>query len=119
MAKIRQSNLDASVITGHTELATTAASDDVFLVYDTDAAALKKIQKSNIISLSYSSGTDTGDGSTTAFTITSGRAVNDILVIVNGVVLVPTTDYTISGTTLTFQVAPAASAEIQIRYLPL
>jgi len=62
-------------------------------------------------------GTATGDGSTTAFTINSGRAVANVLAIVNGIVLVPTADYTISGTTLTFQTAPANSAEIQFRYL--
>jgi hypothetical protein len=61
--------------------------------------------------------TFTGDGSTVAFTINSGRNVNDVLAIVNGIILVPTTDYTISGTTITFQVAPSASAEIQVRYL--
>jgi hypothetical protein len=61
--------------------------------------------------------TFTGDGSTVAFTINSGRNVNDIMAIVNGMILVPTTDYTISTTTLTFVLAPAASAEIQVRYL--
>ena len=61
--------------------------------------------------------TFTGDGSTTTQTINSGRNVNDVLVIVNGIILVPTTDYTISTTTLTFVTAPAASAEIQVRYL--
>ena len=61
--------------------------------------------------------TFTGDGSTTTRTINSGRNVNDVLVIVNGIILVPTTDYTISTTTLTFSTAPAASAEIQVRYL--
>jgi hypothetical protein len=70
-------------------------------------------------SLSYSSGTATGDNSTTAFTISSGRAVQDTLVFVNGFMLTPTTDYTISGTTLTFITAPATSAEIVYRYLPL
>ena len=69
--------------------------------------------------LTYSSGTDTGDGSDTTFTISSGRSVNDVLVFVNGFMLTPTTDYTISGTTLTFQTAPANSAEITYRYLPL
>jgi hypothetical protein len=58
-------------------------------------------------SLTYSKGTATGDGSTTAFTINSGRAEDDILVFVNGICLVPTDDYTISGTTLTFNTAPA------------
>ena len=61
--------------------------------------------------------TFTGDGSTTTQTINSGRNVNDVLVIVNGIILVPTTDYTISTTTLTFSTAPAASADIQVRYL--
>jgi hypothetical protein len=69
--------------------------------------------------LTYSSGTAVGDNSTTAFTISSGRSVNDVLVFVNGFMLTPTTDYTISGTTLTFVTAPATSAEITYRYLPL
>ena len=73
----------------------------------------------NAETLSYSNGTATGDGSTTGITINSGRAVDDVLVTVNGFLLVPTTDYTISGTTLTFATAPASSAEISIRYLPL
>ena len=60
----------------------------------------------------YTSGTATGNGSTTAFTISSGRTVEDVLVFVNGFQLTPTTDYTISGTTLTFTTAPASSAEI-------
>ena len=71
------------------------------------------------ISLSYTSGTATGDNTTTDFTINSGRAVDDVLVYVNGFLLTPTTDYTISGTTLTFVTAPATSAEIVVRYLPL
>ena len=67
--------------------------------------------------LSHSKATATGDASTTAFTITSGRTVDDILVFVNGICLTPTDDYTISGTTLTFTAAPASSAEIVFRYL--
>ena len=43
--KIRQSNLDNSVITGLTEVTTVADDTDVFLVYDTSAGVLKKIQK--------------------------------------------------------------------------
>ena len=68
--------------------------------------------------LSHSTTKATGDASTTAFTIASGRTVDDVLVFVNGICLVPTDDYTISGTTLTFVTAPAASAEITIRVLP-
>ena len=68
--------------------------------------------------LTYSSGVATGDGSTTAFTISANRTVVDVLVHVNGLIMTPTTDYTISGTTLTFQSAPANSAGIDFRYLP-
>ena len=73
----------------------------------------------NSATLTYSSGSFTGDGSTVNFTINSGRAVNNILVFVNGICLMPTTDYTIASTTLTFITAPGASAEIQVRYLPI
>ena len=45
MAKIRQSNLDNSIITGLTEVTTVADDTDVFLVYDTSAGRLKKIQR--------------------------------------------------------------------------
>jgi len=58
-----------------------------------------------------------GDGSTTGFTILGSRTVDNILVFVNGICLVPTDDYTYAGTTLTFITAPATSAEIVIRYL--
>ena len=68
--------------------------------------------------LSHSTTKAVGDASTTTFTIASGRTVDDVLVFVNGICLVPTDDYTISGTTLTFVTAPAASAEITIRVLP-
>jgi hypothetical protein len=61
--------------------------------------------------------TATGDGSTTTLTINSGRNVNDLLVFVNGSCLRPTSDYTISGTTLTFGSPPALAAAIIVRYL--
>ena len=117
---VTNAKLATSVITGQTELTSAPANDDLFLIYDTSATSLKKLQKSYLNpTLSYSSGTATGNGSTTAFTISSGRTVEDVLVFVNGFQLTPTTDYTISGTTLTFTTAPASSAEITYRYLPI
>jgi len=116
----RAGDVSTGAITGQTELAEQAADGDFLLIYDTSAGTIKKIQKSNIATtLTYTAGTATGDGSTTGFTINSGRAVADVLVIVNGVTLVPTTDYTISSTTLTFSTAPVSGAEIQFRYLPI
>jgi hypothetical protein len=117
---ITAAKLNVSAITGQVELATVAADDDVLLIVDTSVGTLKKIQKSNIATtLTHSVGSETGDGSTVSFTINSGRDVANVLVIVNGVVLVPTTDYTIASTTLTFNTAPLSGAEIQIRYLPI
>jgi len=114
---VKKINLDDLII-GQTELAEIPASDDVLLVYDTSATEIKKVQKSYLNpTLTYASGTQTGDGSTVAFSINSGRTVEDVVITVNGFHLTPTVDYTISGTTLTFQTAPAASAEISIRYL--
>jgi len=108
----------SAVITARTELAERAADGDFFLVYDTSATALKKIQTSNIVKASVTRNA-TGDGSTTTFTVTDGATVDSVLVMENGVVQKPTTDYTISGTTLTFQGgAPASGVAIEIRELP-
>jgi hypothetical protein len=83
-------------------------------------SAVTQVKTSGLTTtLTYTSGTATGDGSTTTLTINSGRAVNNVIVDVNGIILTPTDDYTISGTTLTFSTAPASSAEITIRYLAI
>jgi len=58
-----------------------------------------------------------GDGSTVAFTITNLYNVNNILVFQNGLCLRPTSDYTVSGTTLTFLSPPPLAAVIMVRYL--
>jgi len=59
----------------------------------------------------------TGDGSTVAFTVTNGMTVNNTLVFINGVFQRPTTDYSVSGTTLTFGTAPVAADVITIKEL--
>ena len=118
---VKAGDLSSGAITGQTA-ESTVADGDTILMFDASASALRKITKAQFapsVTLTYAAGAATGDGSDTTFTINSGRTVNDVLVIVNGATLIPTTDYTISGTTLTFITAPAAAAEIQIRYLPL
>ncbi|MDA9881780.1 hypothetical protein N9C33_03195 [Crocinitomicaceae bacterium] len=110
---------NSGVITAQTELGEVAADDDFLLVYDTSATALKKIQKSNLApTLTHVTRTATGDGSTAGFTVTSGVDVNNVIVLINGLVQAPTTDYTVSSTTLTFGTAPEASDAIVIRELP-
>ena len=119
--KIQASNVASDLdINATTDLGEEPAQADEFIIYDATAGANRKVAYSYINpTLSYTNGTATGDGSTVAFTISSGRTVNDVMITVNGFVFVPTTDYTISGTTLTFSTAPANGAEISIRYLPL
>ena len=111
--------LSTGSITSQTELAEQAAEDDVLLIYDTSATSLKKITKANLSPvLTYTTRTATGDASTVGFTVTSGVTVDDVLVTENGVLQQPTTDYTVSGTTLTFGTAPASGVKIVIRELP-
>jgi hypothetical protein len=59
----------------------------------------------------------TGNGSTTAFTLsTSGATTNSAFIFYNGVALKPITDYTISGVTLTLTFAAVSNSEIMARY---
>ena len=104
-------------IASRTELAERPANNDLFLIYDTSTTTIKKIQASNIVTASVTR-TGTGDGSTVGFTVTSGTTVNSVLVFLNGVAQKPTTDYTISSTTLTFGTAPTPGESIVIRELP-
>jgi hypothetical protein len=73
-----------------------------------------------VITTSFPVDTFTGNGSTTAFTMSVAPAsVNSVVVAVSGVVQDPST-YTISGTTLTFSVAPPSNsgvANISVRHL--
>lgn len=57
----------------------------------------------------------TGDGSTTAFTVTSGADDDNVMVFLNGVYQRPTTDYSVSSTTLTFATAPVSGDVITIK----
>jgi len=49
MAKIRQSNLDGSVITGNTTLNETANVSDLLLVYDQSTGTLKQVNRTNLL----------------------------------------------------------------------
>ena len=103
-----------------TKITTNGIADSAVTTAKINDGAVTQVKSTGIqTTLSYSKGTATGDGSTTTLTISSGRAVDDVIVDVNGIVLTPTDDYTISSTTLTFIEAPASGAEITVRYLPI
>jgi hypothetical protein len=56
-----------------------------------------------------------GDGSDTTFTLSNSASTNTVFVSLNGVVQVPTTDFSVSGTTLTFTTAPATGDKISVQ----
>jgi hypothetical protein len=56
-----------------------------------------------------------GDGSTVAFTLSSDSTTAGTVVAINGVVQIPTTAYSVSGTTLTFTEAPETNDVIDAR----
>ena len=51
-----------------------------------------------------------GDGSTTAFTLSKASTTNGVAVFVENVRQEPTTAYAVSGTTLTFTAAPVSAS---------
>jgi hypothetical protein len=59
----------------------------------------------------------TGDGSTVAYTVSTGADDQNVLVFINGVYQRPTTDYSVAGTTLTFTTAPVDTDAITIKEL--
>jgi hypothetical protein len=65
----------------------------------------------------YVTRTLTGNGSTTTMTVTNGHNVDSVIVTENGIVQRPTTDYTVSGTTLTFTTAPASGVAVRVKEL--
>lgn len=99
---LASSNSDAAVNWG-------SGNKDVFVTYPSEAVPAAGSTTAYIVR-NY-----TGDGTTTDYTVTDGATVADTFVFLNGVAQVPTTDYTISGTLLTFITAPASGDAIQIR----
>ena len=58
-----------------------------------------------------------GDNSTVAFTLSSSSTTAGTLVMLNGIVQIPTTAYAVSGTTLTMTEAPQAGDTLDVRIL--
>jgi hypothetical protein len=110
------------IITGQTDLSAAADDADTVLIHDSSASGLREITVPNLLSnkvaaSKYVTRSMTGDGSTVALTITTGHNVNSLIVTENGVVQRPTTDYTVSGTTLTFTSAPASGVVVRVKEL--
>ena len=59
----------------------------------------------------------TGNGSLTAFAMDLNASQNSLLVVYGNVIQEPGVAYTVTGTTITFTSAPAASTSLYIIYL--
>jgi hypothetical protein len=73
----------------------------------------------NVSPAGYSTRIYQGNGTTTAFTISAGQTANTVMVFNNGVCQFPVDDYTVSGTTLTYVLAPESDETVQIREMPI
>lgn len=127
---VQQSPYDGSYSVSGTTLTFSAAPatgiNNIYVIYRGATIATAQVIPDDgsvtnaKLNLAYTTHTTlTGDGSTLDFTIVNGYDVQSVLIIYNGVVLTPTSDYTISGTTLSFLSAPIDNSEIVVRYLPL
>ena len=63
--------------------------------------------------------TFTGNGSNTIYTLSYETSTNNAIVIINGAVQKPTSDYTVAAQTLTFTEAPYSGDDIVVRYLAI
>ena len=96
----------------------TALSASSFATSGAITAGSLSVSGSYGLSSKYTHQKITSSGSATETLNQSGRTATDIIIFVNGIAFLPTDDYTVSGTTLTFVEAPASSSVISVRYLP-
>jgi len=98
------------------------AGADIYVKYRFHFASITAFPDNCIenrhLNLIYNSSQYTGDATTTQYTIASGHTVHSVLVIVDGAIL-PPTDYTVIGSTLTITNAPASGAVVDFRFLPI
>jgi hypothetical protein len=85
--------------------------------YNTDLLGLEIYNGSYWDSEQVTNQTLNGDGSTAVFTLDRVTITAAALIMLNGVVQLPTTAYSVSGNALTFTEAPATGDVIDIRFL--
>lgn len=111
--------LPATTISGKTLKSTLAGTEEVLI---NDAGTLKKTTTQDIADLGGGGSSVLQDGETPSGTINGSNTAftlsytpsnpNGVIVVLNGVVQYNGTDYTISGTTITFTTAPVSGSTI-------
>ena len=91
-----------------------SGQDNFVLTYDnsTGKISLEASTSGSVTAQAFS-----GDNSTVAFTLSSSSTTAGTLVMLNGIVQIPTTAYAVSGTTLTMTEAPQAGDALDVRIL--
>lgn len=92
------------------QLLYSANGTDYFIISGTGGATAN---------ITVTSQTFTGNGSATQFVLSKSTTNLETFVFLNGVAQVPVTDYSITGTTLTFITAPPSDNEIEVRTLSI
>jgi hypothetical protein len=110
---VYQNKSTYSVVGANVVFTDTATANDTIEVTTVAGSVM------NVSPAGYSTRIYQGNGSTTAFTISAGQTANTVMVFNNGICQFPVTDYTVSGTTLTYIVAPQSDETVQIRELPI
>jgi hypothetical protein len=106
-------NTAARPVTGVTGMLRFNTQENQLEVYDNSAwAAISAPDFTIIVDDQFN-----GDGSTVAFTLTQESTTAASIVSINGVQQIPTTAYSVTGTTLTFTEAPATGDVIDVRIL--
>jgi hypothetical protein len=116
MVQLLAPTLTNLTVTGTTTLAVATATTAALATNTTQLATTAFVQ-SALGSAGRSVTTYTATGSQTAFTIPAAVTVNDVIVSVGGIILNPSTDYSITGTTLTTTIAPDTNSAVWILLL--
>ena len=102
---LRQPVSDATALA---ELPIAASRASMALTFDASGQPLMADISETVLSFSPTTQAFDGDGTTVAFTLSGAPSSASALIVrIDGVVQTPITDYTVSGTTLTFTTAPA------------
>ena len=102
---LRQPVSDATALA---ELPIAASRASMALTFDANGQPLMADISGSVLSFSPTTEAFDGTGAQTAFTLAnSPTSASAVIVRIDGVVQTPITDYTVSGTTLTFTTAPA------------
>jgi hypothetical protein len=95
---------------------------DIYVKFRTSMTTAIGIPNNSVearhLNLVYTSTQHVNNDLTTVYTIPTGHTVHSVFVIIQGLIITPS-QYTIAGSTLTLNAAPANPSTVDIRYLPI